>query len=156
KMRGQAPLPGAHTVRIDADGVQVFPRIAPRVPLAHELRQRERLGLGHPELNKLLGGGIPAGDVVLVCGPSRTGKSVLTRQFIVDGARAGQPGVIAIFDEHPLAYIERAEALGFELRSLIDAGLVELLWLPGFDLAVDEFSVTLQSVVERVHARRVG
>ena len=34
KMRGQAPLPGLHTMRITHDGLQVFPRIMRRTPRA--------------------------------------------------------------------------------------------------------------------------
>ena len=45
----------------------------------------------------MLGGGIPAGYSVLVAGPSGSGKSVLATNFIMEGARHDEPGIIAVF-----------------------------------------------------------
>ena len=104
KMRGQAPIPGLHTFRITENGIQVFPRviIGPAPPETPATRKpRERLSIGVTGLDDMLGGGIPAGHSVLVTGPSGSGKSVLASEFIVEGARRGEPGVIAVFEKRP-------------------------------------------------------
>ena len=49
----------------------------------------------------MMGGGILEGDSVLVAGPSGTGKSALATQFIAEGLRQGEPGIMAIFEERP-------------------------------------------------------
>ena len=48
------------------------------------------------------------GDSLLVAGPSGTGKSALATQFIAEGLRRGEPGIIAVFEERPEEYIRRA------------------------------------------------
>ncbi|HEY6851796.1 MAG TPA: ATPase domain-containing protein [Terracidiphilus sp.] len=47
---------------------------------------------------------MPEGDSVLVAGSSGTGKSVLATQFIAEGIRQGEPGIVAVFEERPQAY----------------------------------------------------
>jgi len=40
---------------------------------------------------------IAAGEKVSIIGPSGSGKTVLSNEFILEGIRAGEPGVIAVF-----------------------------------------------------------
>jgi circadian clock protein KaiC len=93
KMRGQAILPGLHTMRLTAEGVQVFPRIIPRRPLPPLDRTSARLSTGIEELDAMLGGGIPERDAVLVTGPAGSGKTALASQFIAAGLALGEPSV---------------------------------------------------------------
>ena len=65
----------------------------------------------------MLGGGIPEGDSVLVAGASGTGKSVLATQFIAEGIRHGDPGIVVVFEERPQEYAERASSFGLDLKT---------------------------------------
>ena len=154
KMRGQAPLPGLHTMRITNDGVQIFPRIIRDSP-ALPRRPEERLSVGVDELDVMLGGGIPVQDSVLISGPSGSGKSSLTTQFIAAGLSIGEPGVIAVFEERPLEYMRHAKHMGPDFDQMVEQGLLEVLYLRPLDLSVDEVLVQIQSAVERTAARRV-
>jgi circadian clock protein KaiC len=112
KMRGQAPIPGLHTFRITTSGIQVFPRLildVPKTPVGGEAktkRQPPRVSLGVTGLDEMLGGGIPSGQSVLVAGPSGSGKTVLATQFIREGVRRGEKGVIAIFEKRSSEYAQ--------------------------------------------------
>lgn len=157
KSRGQAPMPGLHTFRINENGLQVFPRMSLAVGMGAELPEqpRGRLTTGVAGFDPLLGGGIPAGDVLLVSGPSGTGKSVLATQFIAAGARAGEPGVIAVFEEHPKEYMRRADDLGFGLSALEREGRVAIIYLRPLDLSPDEALYAIREAVARIGATRV-
>jgi circadian clock protein KaiC len=155
KMRGQAPLPGLHTMRITDGGVQVFPRIIKRIAQIDNPRPVTRLSTGVTELDAMMGGGIPSWDSVLVAGPAGSGKSALTGQFIADGLRQGEPGVIAVFEERPQEYLSRAKTLGPDLQNMVDEGLLEVLYLRPLDLSVYEVLLEIQAAVGRVHAQRL-
>src|SRR5437867_12068466 len=101
KMRGQESVPGLHTFRITADGLQTFPRTFGLSKEASHIKGTRRLSTGVRELDALMGGGIPEGDSMLLAGPSGSGKSVLSSQFIAEGLRRGEPGIVAIFEEIP-------------------------------------------------------
>jgi circadian clock protein KaiC len=154
KMRGQAPLPGLHTMRITDNGVQVFPRIIRDTPGTPRSIGR-RLSVGVEAVDAMLGGGIPVQDSVLIAGPSGSGKSALTTQFIAEGLRHGEPGVIAVFEERPSEYIQHAKHMGPNFDEMIAQGLLEVLYLRPLDLSVDEALLEIQSAVERTGARRV-
>src|SRR5438094_10630086 len=64
KLRGQASVPGLHTIRIGNDGLQAFSRtlgLSGQGQGTNGLTPR-RLSLGIPELDKMFGGGIFEGD----------------------------------------------------------------------------------------------
>jgi circadian clock protein KaiC len=154
KMRGTAPLPGLHTMRITRDGVQVFPRILKRLIDTDNPRPDVRLSVGVPELDEMLGGGIPAWDSVIVAGPAGSGKSALATQFIAAGLKNGEPGLIAVFEERPKEYLARAKTLGPDLDDAVRDGLLEIIYLRPLDLSVDEALLEIQAAVQRVKAQR--
>jgi len=157
KMRGQATVPGLHTIRISDDGLQAFSRTLGLVggKTKSKSARRPRLSIGIPELDKMLGGGILEGDSLLVAGPSGTGKSALATQFIAEGLRCGEAGIMAIFEERPQGYTERADSFGLNLESPQRAGKLEILYLRPLDLSVDETMQEILDAIKRVGAKRL-
>jgi RecA-superfamily ATPases implicated in signal transduction len=154
KTRGQAPMPGLHTFRITDAGLQIFPRI-PEQTGKRTLRKRERLSTGVSGLDEMLGGGIIAGDAVMLSGPAGSGKSTIATQFMVEGLRKGETGVIAVFEEYPEQYVARADAGGLDIGEMVRAGKLDLIYLRPLDLSVDEALSAILESVERLGAKRV-
>lgn len=152
KMRGQPSLPGLHTFRIDGSGVRVF---APAQYLATgaaghaQLAPDDRALMGVPALDEMLGGGLPRGYSLLVAGPSGSGKSVLAASFLAEGARNGETGVVAAFEQHPNA------SRNPQLAALIARGQVGLIDSREPDLSIDEIVLLILTEVRRLGATRV-
>ncbi len=155
KMRGLLTIPGLHTVRISDIGVQVFSRTLGLVGSKSKLVRRKHLSIGIPELDKMLGGGIREGDSLLVAGPSGTGKSALATQFIAEGIRRGEPGIMAIFEERPDGYTQRAGTFGLKLNDAIKKGKLVALYLRPLDLSVDETMQEILDAIKRIGAKRL-
>jgi circadian clock protein KaiC len=155
KLRGQASIPGLHTFRITADGLQAFPRTFGLTGRKEKARDRQRLSCGCPELDAMLGGGIPEGDSLLIAGPSGTGKSVLASQFIAEGLRRAEPGIVAIFEERPEEYAGRAANLGLDFETPQVDGKLNILYLRPLDLSVDETMREILDAVDRTSAKRL-
>ncbi len=150
KMRGQPTLPGLHTFRISSSGITVFVpagAAAPQVEVDDTVRPRH--GMGIPGLDEMLGGGLPAGYSILIAGPSGSGKSIAASSFLAEGARHGEPGVIASFEQHP------TKVRNPVLARLIADGLVAFVDPHGPDLSIDEILLLLIVEIRRVKARRV-
>jgi len=155
KLRGQASVPGMHMFRITADGVQAFPRnygLTGRTAKAHD---RPRVSCGVAALDAMLGGGIPQGDSFLVAGPSGTGKSVFASQFINEGLRRGESGIVAIFEERPEEYAGRVANLGMDFLTPQHDGKLSIIYLRPLDLSVDETMREILDTVARTGAKRV-
>lgn len=155
KLRGQASVPGLHTIRISDDGLQAFSRTLGLVGNKAKPVRRRQLSIGIPELDEMMGGGIREGDSLLIAGPSGTGKSALATQFIAAGLRAGEPGIMAIFEERPRGYVERASAFGLNLKTPEERGKLEILYLRPLDLSVDETMQEILDAIKRVGAKRL-
>jgi circadian clock protein KaiC len=155
KLRGQATVPGLHTIRINDDGLQAFSRTLGLTGDKKKSSRRGHISLGVPDLDKMLGGGIFEGDSLLVAGPSGTGKSALATQFIAEGLRQGEPGIMAIFEERPEGYTQRASLFGLQLAAAERKGTLEILYLRPLDLSVDETMQEILDAIKRVRARRL-
>ncbi|MBK5206888.1 MAG: AAA family ATPase [Polaromonas sp.] len=155
KMRGQAQAPGLHTFRIDDEGIRVFPRAIVKDDILAELATKastleSRVAMGIPGLDDMLGGGLPVGYSLLVVGPSGCGKTILTTEFLAEGARRGEPGVIAAFEKSP------SQMLGNRrLYSLVQAGQVGVIDTRSLDLSIDETLHDLIAMIHRMKAKRV-
>jgi circadian clock protein KaiC len=154
KMRGQRPLSGLHSFRIDADGFHVFPRAI----IAEGERQSgppdglsegERLATGVSELDAMMGGGIIAGSAVLVVGPTGSGKTMLAAQFLAEGVRLGASGVVAAFGAG------KGRSRNRMLDGLVHSGAVGFLDTDPLDLSTDETLHALTDMSARRNAKRV-
>jgi circadian clock protein KaiC len=155
KLRGQASVPGLHTARISEAGLQTFSRTLGLSGAKIHNARRRRLSIGIPQLDTMLGGGILEGDSLLVAGPSGTGKSAMATQFIAEGLRQGEPGIMAIFEERPEGYTQRAGTFGLNLRVALQKGTLETLYLRPLDLSVDETMQEILDAIKRIGAKRL-
>jgi circadian clock protein KaiC len=153
KMRGQGQIPGIHTMKMSDAGLRIYPRLPnPDRPLVQASTHQERRKTGVAGLDDMLGGGIPSGYSVMIVGPSGAGKTILSTQFILEGIRTGERGVIAVFEKRPDEYLTTAPGA---LTQLAADGKLRILYLRPLDLSVDETMEELAAAVREVGATRV-
>ncbi|MGI4757266.1 MAG: RAD55 family ATPase [Janthinobacterium lividum] len=155
KLRGQMSVPGLHTFRITGSGLQAFSRTLGLTGKKKNVPERKRLSTGIPALDKMMSGGIPEGDSILIAGASGTGKSLIATQFINAGLREGEPGIIAVFEERAEEYAGRAASFGLDLQTPLKDSRLEIIYLRPLDLSVDEMMQELIDAVQRTGAKRM-
>ncbi|KQY14019.1 ATPase domain-containing protein [Rhizobium sp. Root482] len=141
KSRGSRALDGFHQFDIGSSGVTVYPRL--EIALAHP-SQPETLVTGTVPsgvdgLDRLLGGGIPAGSVSLVFGPSGCGKTTLGLNFLSASSEA-EPGLHFGFYETPARLHGKARAIGLDLQPLLHSGALGFLWNPMTENLLDKLA----------------
>jgi circadian clock protein KaiC len=154
KMRGQAQVPGLHTFRINNEGIQVFPRAIIETDTLIESAIKtstgeKRVSMGTPGLDDMMGGGLPVGYSLLVVGPSGSGKTVLATEFLAEGARRGETGVIAAFEKSP------NQLLGNKLQAMVNSGSVGVIDTRSLDMSIDETLHDLIKMITQMKATRV-
>jgi circadian clock protein KaiC len=155
KIRGNAPQPGLHTIRISQDGVRAFPRMLKPIEEAQGTVSSELISTGISGLDEMLGGGTLRGNAVLAAGPVGSGKTTMAVQFLAEGVKHREPGVLVIFEETTPKYLDQARSFGFDLESMVKEGLLEIVYVRPLDLSVDETLYAIQMAVDKVQARRV-
>jgi circadian clock protein KaiC len=78
-----------------------------------------RLETGIAGLDRLLHGGLPEGNSLLIQGAPGTGKTVLGMQYLEAGiTQFEQPGLLITFEEHPRRLYRDARTLGWDFDAL--------------------------------------
>jgi circadian clock protein KaiC len=76
-------------------------------------------------------------------------------KFIAAGLAAGESAVIAIFEEHPEIYLQRAKTIDVNLREAVSRGKLRIIYLRPLDLSVDETLDEIRNAVKELGATRV-
>ena len=167
KGRGQALLPGRHSLTLSEEGVQVFPRLETRVSHStfdgwttdtSNVAPQERATFELKELDGLLSGGLTRKTSTLLAGSLGTGKTLLGLQFALAGVSSGEPTLFLGFRETGEQLMQKADTfgLGERLRTAMSAsgGLVFQRWEP-IEVDPDHVATDLLATLERTGARRL-
>jgi circadian clock protein KaiC len=151
KLRGSGFQSGLHAYRLTADGMHLFPRLAD-APIDEEYALSSvRASSGIPALDEMLEDGYWPGASTLIAGPSGSGKTLLGLHFIFNGARQGEPGVIATLQENETQLERVAGGFGWSLTE----PNIEVMYRSPVDIHIDEWAYELLQTVKRTGARRI-
>lgn len=153
KMRGVKFRGGYHDFTIERGGLHVYPRL---VAADHRVEfDADVVSSGVPELDALVGGGLDRGTSTLLIGPSGSGKSSLSLQFVYAALRRGEPVLMLVFDEVRSVFLRRAHGMGFDLLPFIDQGLLHLRQIDPAELTPGELTACVRDSVESKGVRVV-
>ena len=156
KFRGAGPLRGKHSLRIDNDGITVFPRIESLYRSASMETMRDEVTTsGIPSLDTQLAiKGLPMASSSVVIGSTGTGKTTMGVQFL-HASTVDEPGLHLSFFEGPDRIRSKARSLGLGLEALEASGAVELMWQSPGEALLDEIAERLLAAVNRRNVRRL-
>lgn len=153
KLRGCSYVSGSHDVTIAAGGLTVHPRlVAQSFP---SLTAGPPLDSGNPEIDALVGGGLPRGSNTLVVGPAGVGKSTISSLYAMAAAKRGEKCAVLLFDESEESYMKRSEGLGLDMRAEVEAGRIDLRHLDPAELSVGEIASLLVDRIEKQDVKLV-
>ena len=156
KLRGANAVTGGHFFEIGRDGLSFFPRVrSPEDPIAEPETSDERARTGATGLDEMLGGGLPRSSTTVVLGGTGTGKTLLGLQFLIEGARNGEPGIHFTLEETANQLRGIAERFGWDLDVFEKRGLLSFRYVSPVELSTDRFLDQARQEVERLDARRV-
>ncbi len=159
KLRGMPRLLGRHSYNITTDGLTFFPRIESQVQpeLTSDGAGADdvRLKFSVPELDQMLGGGLPRGSTTLLAGSPGVGKSILGIQFLLEGARLGQKGLYLGFHESKSQIINKAARFNLPMREAVEQGEIILLTRNAAEIEPDEIVALLKDRIERNSIQRL-
>ncbi len=105
----------------------------------------EKVKTGINGLDNMLAGGIPAGSSVLVTGSCGTGKSIISLQYLVNGAKSGDNGLYVSFEESKEKIIEHGKQFGWDISGLEKSGKLVI-----YSVETDDMGEILESIKKKV------
>lgn len=154
KLRGSSYQQGFHAFDISPGGVDVYPRLVSPVEAASYKREVGRTASGVPGFDPLLAGGFPTGGATLLAGPTGSGKTTMAIQFIVEGLRRGESGLLVNFQENPTQLAHQVEEIGGDLGQDARARL-KLQYYSAVELSIDRIVVNIFQALRQSGVRRV-
>jgi circadian clock protein KaiC len=160
KSRGQEYLMGAHSFRVvNGRGLEVYRRAQAALGGGQEPARAmditARVSTGTEGLDALLNGGYFVASTTLVAGISGVGKTVMGLQFLAEGARHDERGLMVTLDESPDQLIRNAATIGIDLQREIGRGMIEVWYQSPQEMEVDRHFAEFERRIERVTPRRV-
>ena len=152
KMRGQNPSTGKHTYSIAENGITVYQRVQ---STPHKEYNNIRVPTGIIGFDDMCGGGLLCGTSTLISGGSGTGKTLIGLQFIIEGAKKGESGVIVSFEEDEGQLKANAESVGYDLGKYLESGMLKIFHTNSSELDANAHTLQLKSIIEEIDAKRV-
>lgn len=124
----------------------------------------EKTKTGIPGLDELLNGGIPKGSNVLVAGGAGTGKTILTTQYLYNGAtQYDEAGLFVTLEGNVKDIAWNMESFQWDIKGLQDNNMLTIYRLNlGFlkekaslEQKVEEQLAEIEKEVEEIHAKRL-
>lgn len=151
KFRGSPFLHGVHEFEITPRGLEVYPKVRPSEESAEQ--PAELLSYGIPELDELLGGGLPRNSITLIVGPTGVGKSTLAMAFAKEAAGRGERTFMYAFDEDPQKILQRCDGVNIPARAMIARGTLAVEKIEPLLFSANSFAHKVLNDVEREGTR---
>jgi len=154
KVSGMSSIQGKHTFEIGTDGISVYPKDIAQADYSIA-SSTERISIGTPMLDEMLGGGLFKGSSNLIAGSTGTGKTVLGLNFIIEGAKKEEPGIIINFDETPEELFLHASNFGWDLKGMYKQGSLKIIHTLPSALDPNKHMVQIQKAIREIKAKRM-
>ena len=123
KYRGSSHGTNEYPFLIRDRGLMVWPLTS--IALAYDASD-ERISLGSPQLDEMLGGGVYGESTVLISGSPGTGKTTMAAQAVAAACARGERALFVSFEESPGQIVRNMGSVGIDRQQWIDAGLLRL------------------------------
>ncbi len=130
------------------------------IPLsALELKQKSsdrRISSGSVELDEMCGGGFFRDSIILVSGPTGTGKTLLTTEFIAAGHAANERSLLFAFEESREQLFRNAVGWGVDFGRMEAEGRLKVICAYPEAAALEDHLITLKKEIQSFQPDRVA
>ncbi|WP_406670507.1 ATPase domain-containing protein [Methanolobus sp. ZRKC4] len=158
KMRGLDPgirseiTSRKYLYNINSTGFAVYPHLKPEKKITLD---DTRVGTGIPGLDGMFDGGLLKYNSLLVAGTPGTGKKIFGLQFIMQGLKNNEAGIVVTFEDTPHQMILDAKRMGWDLERYIDDGLLFFICNNPSEIYPGEHAANIKENIETNNINRV-
>lgn len=138
---------------VKQEGIVVLPisLMAQRPPASSD-----RVTTGNASLDRMCSGGFFRDSVVVVSGPTGSGKTLVSSEFVAAGAKAGERCVLISFEESLEQLVRNSASWGIDLEELEHGGNLKILCEYPEVASLEDHFVTVKKIIEGFSPSRVA
>ena len=111
----------------------------------------ERVGLGFPRLDEMLGGGVYRGSTTMISGTAGTGKTSIAASAAVAACERGERALFVSLEESSSQLVRNMKSIGLELQGWIDQGLLRVSHLRPAAMGLEEHLARLHLLLDEAN-----
>jgi len=153
KFRGTRHHKGEYPFTVLGDqGIVVIPMTS---VLSSQTSTDLRVTSGNDELNAMVGGGFFRDSIILVTGPTGTGKTLLSTGFVDGGIRTGEPTMLFAFEEGREQFFRNARSWGFDFETPAASELLRIRGSYPESMGIEDHLVAIRDQIDMFEPKRV-
>lgn len=152
KLRGDRHQKDEFPFTIQDEGICILPLSAAELTQASTM---DRISFGRPELDEMAGGGLFRDSVILVSGPTGTGKTLLGTTFATEACHHGERVLLLGYEESRQQLIRNARSWGVDFEDLERRGLLKLVCQYPETQGLEGHLYNIQQEIERFRPARL-
>jgi circadian clock protein KaiC len=124
-----------------------------------ELKQRSsdiRVTSGNETLDQMCSGGFFRDSIILVSGPTGTGKTLLVTEFLNGGAKRKERCLLFAFEESRDQLFRNARGWGIDFDALEKQGLLKVICMYPETRGLEDHLISIQAAIEEYKPQRVA
>ncbi|MDB6036582.1 MAG: putative circadian clock protein KaiC [Verrucomicrobiales bacterium] len=116
----------------------------------------KRIRSGKKEVDDMCGGGFFRDSIILVSGPTGTGKTLLASEFIMGGAKSGERSLYFAFEESHEQLSRNATSWGMDFDELEKTGKLKMVCCYPETANLEEHLINMKRVIEEFKPQRIA
>lgn len=154
KMRGTTHQKGEYPFTVTPEhGIVIIPLSA------IQLKQKSssvRITSGNSELDRMCGGGFFRDSIILLSGPTGTGKTLITTEFIAGGVEKGERCVLFAFEESREQLFRNASSWGMDFEKMESEGKLRVLCRYPESATLEDHLIDVKEEIESFQPDRLA
>ncbi len=145
KMRGDAHFTGEYPFTISRGGISVLPLSA------QELKQAsssDRVSTGNADLDEMVGGGLFRDSLVLVSGPTGSGKTLIAGTFAAEACAKGERVLMLAYEESQAQLSRNAQSWGLDFEKWENWGILRIACQYPHAMGLEDHLLAIQREID--------
>jgi circadian clock protein KaiC len=153
KYRGSMHQKGEYPFTVTTNGIKILPLSGMSLTQKSSLT---RISSGSAELDTMCGGGFFRDSIILVSGPTGTGKTLIVSTFVNAACEAGEKALLFAFEESAEQLIRNGTSWGIDLRKWVDTGLLKIVCRYPEAMGPEDHLLSIKKDIEEFGPQRIA
>jgi circadian clock protein KaiC len=152
KLRGDRHHKDEFPFTIEREGICILPLSA---AVLTQASSADRLSFGSPKLDEMAGGGLFRDSVILISGPTGSGKTLMGTTFTAEACRRGERALLLGYEESRPQLVRNAKSWGVDFEGWEKQGLLRMACQYPEAQGLEGHLYTIQREIEQFRPTRL-